>query len=111
MAPKTVDAGEREVAAREAPTGSGWRTRPASITQTGSVATLPSHSRSNPEVRTMSTAPTDRTDATHVMTSHLLSIAVRDRMLVELCSHCATPWPCAQRVAAEIVLYGRELPR
>lgn len=60
----------------------------------------------------MTTAPaTDRHEATHVMTSHLLSIAVRDRGIVELCSHCATPWPCAQRVAAEIVLYGRELPR
>ncbi len=59
----------------------------------------------------MTTAPIDRVDATQVMTSHLLLISTTTRELVERCSHCGEPWPCAQRIDAEIALYGVELPR
>lgn len=59
----------------------------------------------------MTTAPTDRVDATQVMTSHLLLINATGRELVELCSRCGAAWPCAQRIDAEIALYGAELPR
>lgn len=61
---------------------------------------------------TAPTAPTmTRGDAAQIITSHLYLVDTHGREVAERCSHCRRPWPCPDRSAAELVLYGRELDR
>lgn len=62
---------------------------------------------------TMPTAPPTMSphEAVHVMATHLLLVDTHGPVDIERCSRCRTPWKCADRAAAEVLLYGRELDR